>query len=289
MKYCFSLLCLLLLSTSMYAQLDLPQSSPKASTSYRVGLTDVTVNYSSPAVKKRPIYGTLVPYDQIWRAGANQCTNVSFSTDVKIGKVTVPKGKYSFFLIPKNGKTWTAILNSDAEQWGAYQYKIEKDLVRVDVQVETLPKPIEHLQYRIEERGMDQGTIVFEWERKRATLPFSMETMKMAVANIEKAAKEGKSDDLWAIHAEAAEFFLNNNGDPKTALAHINESVKLKPIVWNLWMQAKIQAKNNEYKSAVATAAKVGEASKLSKDEADYYKELEKEINTAVAGWKKKA
>ena len=288
MKYCFSLLSLLLLSTNMFAQLDLPQSSPKASTTYRVGLTDVTVNYSSPAVKERPIYGTLVPYDQIWRAGANQCTNISFSTDVKIGKVNVPKGKYSFFLIPKNGKTWTAILNSDAEQWGAYQYKIEKDLVRVDVQVETLTKPIEHLQYRIEERGMDQGSIVFEWERKRATLPFSMETMKMAVANIEKAVKEGKSDDLWAIHAEAAEFFLNNNGDPKTALAHINESVKLKPIVWNLWMQAKIQAKHNDYKSAVATAAKVGEASKLSTDEADYYKELEKEITTAVAGWKKK-
>jgi len=288
MKHFLSIVGLLLLSTSLFSQLELPQSSPKASIGYRVGLTDVTINYSSPAVKKRAIYGTLVPFDKVWRAGANKCTDITFSTDVKIGKVTVSKGKYGFFLIPKSGNTWTAILNSDFEQWGAYDYKESKDIVRIDVPVEVLAKSIEHLQYRIDDRGIDQGAIVFEWEKKRVAVPFSMETLKLAMTNIDKAVKDSKADDLWAVHAEAAEFFLKNNGDPKLALTHIDASVKLKAVVWNLWMQAQIQAKNNDYKSAIATAAKVAEASKASKDEADYYKELEKDINSSVAMWKKK-
>ncbi|MBU6339883.1 MAG: DUF2911 domain-containing protein [Bacteroidetes bacterium] len=287
MKQFLFVVCLLLAHTVAFAQLELPQSSPKASVSYRVGLTDVTVNYSSPAVRKRPVYGALVPYGKVWRAGANKCTDVTFGTPVMIGKNNLSKGKYGFFLIPKEGDTWTAIFNSDFEQWGAYQYKEEKDIARLDVAVEALAKPVEHLTYRIEDRGIDQGAIVFEWERKRVSIPFTMETMKMAMANIDKGVKEGKADDQWWIHADAAEFLLKNNGDPKMALEHINKSVELKPQVWNLWMQAQIQAKNSDFKSALATVDKVTAASKTSKDEGDYFKELEKDINSAVMNWKK--
>lgn len=288
MKNTINLFLLLFLTNTLFAQVDLPQKSPKASTSYRVGLTDVSIEYSSPAVHKRAIFGALVPYDKVWRAGANKCTNVVFSTDVKVGDIPITRGRYAFFLIPKNGTTWTAIFNSDFDQWGAYRYDENKDVARFDVKIEGLVKPVERLQFSVEDRGIDQGAILMEWERKRVAIPFSMETMKFALANIDKALKDAKEEDKWGIHGDAAEFLLNNNGDVATALGHAEESVKAKPMVWNLWLNAQLLAKKGDYKAAVAMADKVTEASKASKDETDYYKEIEKDINTALTDWKRR-
>src|SRR5689334_23112914 len=83
-----------------FAQLDLPRPSPFAAVKQTVGLTDITVDYSSPGVKGRKIWGTLVPYDKMWRAGANSATKITFSKDVKIDGKPVPAGSYSFFVIP---------------------------------------------------------------------------------------------------------------------------------------------------------------------------------------------
>lgn len=288
MKNVLNLCLFLFLSNTLFAQLELPQRSPKASVSYRVGLTDVAVNYSSPAVGKRAIFGALVPFDKVWRAGANECTNVVFGSDVMIGDVKVARGKYAFFLIPKSVGTWTAILNSDFEQWGAYRYKEEKDIVRIEVKVDGLVKPVEHLTYSVEDRGIEEGVIVMEWERKRISVPFKMETMKMALANIDKALASAKEEEKWAIHAEAAEFLMNNNGDINKAATHAEESVKLRSTVWNGWIKAQVLAKKGNFADAVAAAAQVAEASKASKDEGDYYKELEKDINASVTAWKRK-
>ena len=283
------LFCLFLLaSNALFAQLELPQKSPKASVSYRVGLTDVSVEYHSPAVNKRAIFGSLVPYDQVWRAGANEATNVVFGTDVMIGDVKVSKGRYAFFLIPKNGTTWIAVFNSDFGQWGAYGYKENKDIARLEVKVDALVKPVERLQYIVEDHGIGEGAIVMQWERKRVSVPFKIETMKIAMANVDQALASAKEEDKSSIHGRAAEFLLNNGGDMASATTHIQESVKLKETVWNLWLKAQIQAKIGEYPAAVETAGKLAEASKASKDEADYYAEIEKDVNSSVAMWKKK-
>lgn len=288
MKNIFNLLVLVLFSNSLFAQLELPQRSPKASVSYRVGLTDVTVTYSSPAVNKRAIFGSLVPYDKVWRAGANASTNVVFSTDVTIGDVKLSKGRYAFFLIPKAVGNWTAIFNSDFEQWGAYNYKETKDLVRVEAKVEALAKPVERLKFDVDEQGFDHGVITIEWERKRITIPFSVETMKLAMANIDAALKTGKDADKWAIHGEAADFLLRNGGDPDQALAHAEESVKGKAEVWNTWIKAQAQAKKGDFKGAAETAGMLAEMSKANKDEKEEYDSLEKEVNSSIAIWKRK-
>src|SRR3954470_9035390 len=88
------------ISTNASAQLQLPQPSPKASVMQTVGLTDITIDYSSPAVKGRNVWGELVPYDKVWRAGANSATKITFSKDVTISGTVVPKGSYSLFIIP---------------------------------------------------------------------------------------------------------------------------------------------------------------------------------------------
>ncbi len=109
-------LCIgLFLSTTMWAQLELPQKSPKASTSFIIGLTKVTIAYSSPAVKERNCVGGLIPFDEVWRAGANEATTIEFSTDVMIEDTFLKKGKYSLFFIPKtreNGRPFSIKLLS---------------------------------------------------------------------------------------------------------------------------------------------------------------------------------
>jgi len=119
------------------ADLDLPRPSPFAKVVQTVGLTDITVDYSSPGVKGRKIWGAVVPYDQLWRAGANNPTKITFSRDVSIADKPVPAGSYAFFIIPTKG-AWTVILNKKVDQAGTGRdYKQADDLLRLQV----TPKP----------------------------------------------------------------------------------------------------------------------------------------------------
>ena len=109
--------------------------SPKAEVMQTVGFTDVRIVYSRPGVKGRTIWGKLVPYDAVWRAGANEATKITFSTDVTIEGKKLKKGAYSFFAIP--GKNdWTLIFNKVADQWGAFEYNESEDALRVKVKIE---------------------------------------------------------------------------------------------------------------------------------------------------------
>ncbi|MBU2915358.1 DUF2911 domain-containing protein [Reichenbachiella agariperforans] len=122
---------LLLSQTSLVAQ-DKPRASPPQTTSAEVNGKTITINYSSPSKKDRVIWGDLVKYDKVWRTGANEATTIEVSEDVKINGKALKKGKYSLFTIPREGK-WTVIINSNANQWGAYSYKEGKDVLRFDV------------------------------------------------------------------------------------------------------------------------------------------------------------
>ena len=104
--------------------------SPKASVSQTIGFTDVTINYSRPGVKGRKIWGNLVPYNKVWRAGANEATKITFSKNVLIGGKKLPAGTYSFFAIPEE-KEWTLIFNKIANQWGAFTYNELQDVLRI--------------------------------------------------------------------------------------------------------------------------------------------------------------
>ncbi len=96
----------------------IPRNSPEKMVSQKVGYTDVKLHWSSPSVKGRKIWGELVEYNEIWRAGANGATTVEFSGDVTINNTKITKGKYAFFVIPSEFSKWTVVLNSDHEQWG---------------------------------------------------------------------------------------------------------------------------------------------------------------------------
>ena len=138
------------------------QESPPASAEGNVDGVSIKINYHSPKVKGRTIWGGLEPYDKVWRTGANNATTIEVSDDVKIGKNKIPKGKYALFTIPKKGDSWTVILNKEAEQWGAYNYKESEDLCRFDVKVDRTLEINESLKFDVS----DDGTVVFAWEYK---------------------------------------------------------------------------------------------------------------------------
>ena len=147
-----------------------------------VGLTEVTVDYGSPGVKGRPIWGTLLPYDSLWRAGANAATKVTFSRDVIFSGKAVAKGSYSLFIIPSRDKDWTVVLNTDAEA-SAEDYVKSKDLVRVIIKPETVQHR-ERLAFFLTDFTDSTANLVMEWEKVRLSVPLFMNTNAQALSLI---------------------------------------------------------------------------------------------------------
>ena len=133
--------------------------SPAATATGKIGTTDVTVNYSSPGVKGRKIFGGLEQYGKVWRAGANEATTVEFSKAVMVEGKALPAGKYGFFVIPAESGQWTAIFNKEPKQWGAFKYDEKLDALRVMVTPRKTAAVTERLAYEVTPTGL-----VLRWE-----------------------------------------------------------------------------------------------------------------------------
>ena len=169
----FLLISLILFTNSTEAQNNKQELriSPKAEVMQTVGFTDVRIVYSRPGIKGRAIWGKLVPYDAVWRAGANEATKITFSTDVTVEGKKLKKGSYSLFAIPGKNE-WTLIFNKVADQWGAFEYNESDDALRVKVKTE---KAIwqEWLSYTINKATDTSAVIRLEWEKIK--VPFKVE------------------------------------------------------------------------------------------------------------------
>jgi hypothetical protein len=165
-KVLYPLLPLILvfaLTSLVYGQDKADRPSPPAQVTGTVGDATISVSYSSPAVKERAIWGDLVPYNKVWRTGANEATVFETSADITINGSSLPAGKYSLFTVPGE-ETWTVIFNSDPDQWGSYKYDNAKDVLRVEVTPGEASFK-ERLEFAIE-----VNEVVFMWERLRLPL-----------------------------------------------------------------------------------------------------------------------
>lgn len=147
--------------------------SPKAEVMQVVGFTEVRIIYSRPGVKGREIWGGLVPYNQVWRAGANEATKFIFSSDVLIEGKPLKAGSYSFFAIPGKNE-WTLIFNKVADQWGAFEYNETQDALRIKVKPEKSSVFQEWLTYTITRTSDYSAVVRLEWEKLK--VPFKIET-----------------------------------------------------------------------------------------------------------------
>lgn len=149
---------------------DTLKGSPHRVTMKNVAGSHVHVEYGSPGVRGRIIWGGLVPYDQVWATGAHQATQVSFSKDILFGEVPVPAGTYAFFTIPGK-EEWTVILNKNYEQHLADEYKESEDQVRIRIKPLTLDQFVPRLTYSIEADGPDSGELIMAWEKIAIHVP----------------------------------------------------------------------------------------------------------------------
>lgn len=150
-------LVFLLITTVTFAQ-----KSPRKEAKGTIKNVSVTVDYSAPSVKGRTVWGGLEKYGKVWRAGADANTTFSFDKEVTINGTKVPAGKYGFFIIPKENKKWTVILNKKNDSWGAYSYDKSDDLLRLELTPKFVDENQEMLMYTIKENGIE-----FSWEKAR--------------------------------------------------------------------------------------------------------------------------
>jgi hypothetical protein len=261
-------------------QLKLPRVSPKATLTQTVGLTDVTITYCRPGVKGRTIWGDLVPYDKVWRTGANEATTIQVSQDVKINGQALPAGTYSLHTIP--GKTqWTVIFNKTAEQWGSYEYDQTKDALRVQVTPQSGPNQ-ELLAFSFPDVQNDKATVELAWEKVRVPFTIETNTNEQALAGIRKALAGDVKE--WNVPYSAAQYAVTANlPDQAEAMKWVDQSIALKPTYWNLRLKAQMLDKAGNKKDAVTTAEKAVALGKENKDEPSEIAKTEAQI----AEWKK--
>jgi len=153
-------LAVMTMSVNAFAQDTKKPASPPATATGKIKDANITIAYSSPSVKGRTIWGGLEAYDKVWRAGANEATTFETDKDITVQGKKLPAGKYSFFLIPKQSGTWTAIFNKEPKQWGAYKYEEAKDALRVDVKTKPLQARQETLVYKVNPNGFSM-----DWDK----------------------------------------------------------------------------------------------------------------------------
>ena len=155
------------------AERDTLKGSLKALVTGKIGNTVTTINYYSPAVRGRVIWGGLVPIDQVWVTGAHKATSIEFEGPVQIGGVELPAGKYGFFTIPSKDE-WTIIINKNWDQHLTDEYDQKDDLVRVKVKPEVENINQERLRYVVESEGGNKGEIAIYWEKLEISLPVTV-------------------------------------------------------------------------------------------------------------------
>ena len=276
-------LCILILfvgiSSTLTAQIKTPQPSPLSKVEQVVGLTDVTLEYSRPAMRGRTIFGDLVPYGTVWRTGANANTKITFSDNVTVDGQELKKGTYAIFAIP-NETSWEVIFYSDSNNWGAPQkWDDSKVAAKTTAKVEAMPMKIESFTITFDDLQTGSAVIGFLWENVYVGVKFEVPTDKIATKSIETAMAGPSKNDYF----QAATYYQTEGKDLNQALTWIKKACEGDdPAFWYLRRMSLIQADLGDKAGAIATAKK-SMASAEKANNADYVK-MNKE---SIAEWSK--
>ncbi|HEY4758481.1 MAG TPA: DUF2911 domain-containing protein, partial [Chthoniobacterales bacterium] len=219
------LFCGLVAVSTGFAQNDLtlPDVSQAAMVKQRIALTDVTISYHRPLVNGRKIWGGLVPYGQVWRAGANENTTVEVSDNVTVEGQALPKGLYGLHMIP-TPDSWTLILSKTNTGWGSYSYKQEEDALRVTVKPRPLPENEEALEYEFEDLKANSAVATLKWEK--LAVPFKIEVTDQTTLENIRAQLKGRGQFTWQALDEGANFCLTHNIDLEQGLKWADASIQ---------------------------------------------------------------
>jgi tetratricopeptide (TPR) repeat protein len=268
------------ISFSMNAQVQTPALSPVSKFEQKVGLTDITIQYSRPGKRDRLVFGDVVPFGEIWRLGANENTKITSSDAIIFGKDTVKAGTYAIYAKPEK-ESWTLFLYSETTNWGVPDpwdskkvvYETKLPVVQLNDVVETLTISIE----KIENNG---ASLVIMWDKSKIALPFTVNTKDKVLASIKKTMEGPSAND----YHRSATFYYQEKIDVKKALEWSTKACEMRPeAYWMLRTKALLQAENGDFKGAIATAKKSIELAEKDGDAA--YVKMNK---NSIEEWSKK-
>jgi hypothetical protein len=270
-----AILVALPLAAQQGPQLRTPRPSPKASVMQTIGLTDMTITYSRPGVKGRPIWGSLVPYDKVWRTGANEATTISFSDDVTINGQPLPKGTYSLHTIPGRDQ-WTIIFNKVADQWGSFKYDAAQDALRVTAKPHR-DEFREWMTFDVQDLSSDSGTVAIRWENLAVPFTVGTNTTQKVVSDARALVSGAKPDD-WKTPYRAASWAIDNGVNLDEGSRWLDQSLKINENIQNLYLKARLQARQGDRMGAMVTAERA--ISKATPQDSEEVAEIRKSIDS---------
>jgi len=223
--------------------LTLPLASPRAEVAQVVGVTEIDITYHRPAVNEREIWGGLVPYDQIWRSGANENTLISFSTDVTVEGQPLAAGTYGLHSVPGESE-WQVVFSSDITAWGSFSYNEENDVLRITVQPEAAPHE-ERMTFAFDDVTNESATIALRWEKLRLPVKIEVDTETLALDSIREQLK-GLSQFFWMGWNQAANYCLTNEVNYEEALEWAESSIQAEERFENLSTKAQLLEKTGD-------------------------------------------
>jgi tetratricopeptide (TPR) repeat protein len=270
----------LMLATTTFAQLESPKLSPEAETEQMVGLTEVEIEYSRPAMRGRQIFGKLVPYGEIWRTGANKNTVISFDKDLLFGKDTLAAGSYALYVKPEK-TNWTIYFYTDTENWGTPdEWEDSKVALELNADVKMRNMAQESFTIALDDVTPNSASLSFSWDEVYVKAPFQVFTKAEMAKNIKSVMAGPSSGDYY----RAADYLLAENMDLENALKYMDKALSMrdnKPF-WMLRKKSLIQAGLKDYKGAIQTAK---ESMKLAKEAGNSaYVKMNEE---SIAEWEK--
>ncbi|MCK8495743.1 DUF2911 domain-containing protein [Spirosoma sp. RP8] len=263
----FAILLAIYSGSAAQAQLKIPAASPAQTTKQSFALGEITLEYSRPATKGRSIFGDLVPYDKVWRTGANATTKITFSSDVKLEGKEVKAGTYGLFTIPGKN-SWQVMLSKDLNLGANVgNYKQENEVVRVTVKPTTLANKVETFTINIADIMPSSAVLEIMWDKTRVPVTITADIDQTIMKNIEASLASEKP-----AYFEAASYYYENNRDLKQALNWVTKATEQNPkAFWVMLLKARIELKMNEKANAIASAEKTAALAKEAQN-ADYVK-----------------
>ena len=264
------------------AQLEIPAASPKSKIFQTVGLTEISVEYSRPSVKNRNIFGSLVPYDKIWRTGAYESTKISFSDDVLINSATLKAGTYSLYTIP-NTNYWDIIFYAETNVWGVPRnWDENKVVLKTRVDSYNLPESIkaETLQISFDFLSNDAAVMAILWDNTYVPIRINVPTTKNVMLKISEVLN---NKPTFSDYYKAAVFMNDKKIDSKKALEYMELAMNSNenPRFWQLRQYSLILAENKLFNRAISVAKKSLKMAKKSGNE-NYIKMNE----ASIQNWK---
>ena len=207
---------------AQYSQLDLPRESQASSVTQRIGTTDITVHYSRPSLKGRTIWGDVVPYDQVWRAGANENTVLTTTDGITVEGKALPAGTYGVHMIPTKS-AWTVIFSKDHTAWGSYFYKEDKDALRVSATPRSCAKT-EQVTYDFTDVTKDGATLTLRWAELEVPVKIGVDVHGIVLAGMDEQLR-GLGAFGWEVWYEAAHYSHEEKIAPEKTMKWVEASI----------------------------------------------------------------